>query len=101
MASVKKDAAIEAKKVAVKAAAEPEDERVMYVGPTITNPPLIQNTVYSSIPQAAQDAFAAHPQLKILFIPMNRLAELKPIFDKQMREKKGAYYVAYQAVQGL
>lgn len=72
-------------------------ERLIYVGPTLKKPPLVQNTVYNGIPEAAEKAMEGCRELKILFIPLDKYS----IAEEQIRTGKGAYYAAFNAVNGL
>lgn len=76
---------------------ESSRETLMYVGPTCRTLPLIHNTVYTQIPNEAQEAMEKNPQLRLLFIPISRV----PDIEVQMRKQIGAYYAAYCAVAGL
>lgn len=70
---------------------------VMYVGPTLKNPPLIRNTVYNGIPEAAQEAMAERKELKLLFIAPDKYS----VAEEQIRTRKGAYYAAFSALQQI
>ena len=75
---------------AVKAPAEPQ--RLIYVGPTLRTLPLIQNRVYTSMPPEAEAAFTECPQLRALFVPIERY----PIAEEQLRSGTGAIAAAAQ-----
>ena len=66
------------------------EERLMYVGPTITGF-AIQNRVYSRIPREAEERFEKSPWLRNLFIPV---AEY-PKANKSLRTRTGYIYEAY------
>ncbi len=72
------------------AAAGRGEERLMYVGPTITGF-AIQNRVYSRIPDEAKERFKTSPWLRNLFIPV---AEY-PKANKSLRTRTGYIYEAY------
>lgn len=87
-------AAADAKKEAEIAAAESagvtENERVMYVGPTVPGIG-IQNRVYTETPSDARKVIRENPQIGNLFIKIRDY----PIANKMLREKKGYIYSAF------
>lgn len=94
-------AAADAKKEAEIAAAESagvtekvqpvtENERVMYVGPTVPGIG-IQNRVYTETPSDAKEVIRENPQIGNLFIKIRDY----PIANKMLREKKGYIYSAF------
>lgn len=68
----------------------PKKERVMYVGPTVTNIG-IQNCVYTEIPARAKEIIKEHPEIGNLFI---RIEEY-PKVNKMLREERGYIYSAF------
>ena len=65
----------------------------MYVGPSRAEL-ADHNMVYPDIPQNARETIAKAPILERLFISDLRLY---PIAERQIREKSGAFWDAYQA----
>lgn len=92
-ADAKKEAEIAvAESVGVTEKAQPvtENERVMYVGPTVPGIG-IQNRVYTKIPLDANEVIKGNPQIGNLFIKIRDY----PIANKMLREKKGYIYSAF------
>ncbi len=83
-------AAAESAGVTEKAQPVTENERVMYVGPTVPGIG-IQNRVYTEIPSDAKEVIRENPQIGNLFI---RIRDY-PIANKMLREKKGYIYSAF------
>lgn len=69
-------------------------EPVMYVGPTAHKYGLIQNTVYSDIPETTKTLFEAVPLAKNLII---RIRDY-PKAEKSINERKGITWQAFLAV---
>lgn len=83
-------AAAESAGVTEKAQPVTENERVMYVGPTVPGIG-IQNRVYTETPSDAKEVIRGNPQIGNLFI---RIRDY-PIANKMLREKKGYIYSAF------
>jgi hypothetical protein len=83
-------AAAESAGVTEKAQPVTENERVMYVGPTVPGIG-IQNRVYTEIPSDAKEVIRENPQIGNLFI---RIRDYQ-IANKMLREKKGYIYSAF------
>ena len=83
-------AAAESAGVTEKAQPITENERVMYVGPTVPGIG-IQNRVYTEMPSDAKEVIKENPQIGNLFI---RIRDY-PIANKMIREKKGYIYSAF------
>ena len=83
-------AAAESAGVTEKAQPVTENERVMYVGPTVPGIG-IQNRVYTETPSDARKVIRENPQIGNLFIKIRDY----PIANKMMREKKGYIYSAF------
>ncbi len=83
-------AAAESAGVTEKAQPVTENERVMYVGPTVPGIG-IQNRVYTETPSDAKEVIKENPQIGNLFI---RIRDY-PIANKMLREKKGYIYSAF------
>lgn len=83
-------AAAESAGVTEKAQPVTENERVMYVGPTVPGIG-IQNRVYTETPSDAKEVIRDNPQIGNLFI---RIRDY-PIANKMLREKKGYIYSAF------
>lgn len=93
VAEAKKEAEIAAAEsagVTEKAQPVTENERVMYVGPTVPGVG-IQNRVYTETPSDAKEVIRENPQIGNLFI---RIRDY-PIANKMLREKKGYIYGAF------
>lgn len=71
---------------------EPPKGNLMYVGPTI--PGLIQNRVYTEIPEAAKEVASSVPEMMNLFIPVREYSNACVM----LREKKGYVYSAFMKV---
>ena len=69
-------------------------EPVMYVGPTAHKFGLIQNTVYSGIPETAKPMFYAVPLAKNLIIMIKDYAKA----ERDINERKGITWQAFLAV---
>ena len=69
-------------------------EPVMYVGPTAHKYGLIQNTVYSGIPETAKPMFDAVPLAKNLIIMIKDYAKA----ERDINERKGITWQAFLAV---
>ena len=72
---------------------EEKKQPLMYVGPTMTNIG-IQNRVYTEMPDAAVKEAEKTPEIKNLFISVEKY----PQANKMLREKKGYIYEAYRKV---
>lgn len=83
-------AAAESAGVTEKAQPVTENERVMYVGPTVPGIG-IQNRVYTETPSDAKEVIRENPQIGNLFIKIRDY----PIANKMLREKKGYIYSAF------
>lgn len=83
-------AAAESAGVTEKAQPVTENERVMYVGPTVPGIG-IQNRVYTEMPSDARKVIRENPQIGNLFIKIRDY----PIANKMIREKKGYIYSAF------
>lgn len=83
-------AAAESAGVTEKAQPVTENERVMYVGPTVPGIG-IQNRVYTETPSDAREVIKENPQIGNLFIKIRDY----PIANKMIREKKGYIYSAF------
>lgn len=81
--------------------AEPEKkekpELRMYVGPTIANIGMIQNRVYSEIPEAAQEVIRETPVFGNLLIPISDY----PMANEMLRTRNGYIYSAFQMALNL
>jgi hypothetical protein len=69
-------------------------EPVMYVGPTAHKYGLIQNTVYSDIPETAKPMFEAVPLAGNLIIRIKDYAKA----ERDINERKGITWQAFLAV---
>ena len=69
-------------------------EPVMYAGPTVSRYGLIQNTVYTDIPEGGKKLFEAVPIASLLLI---NVAEY-PAVEESIRTQTGQYWAAYKAV---
>lgn len=69
-------------------------EPVMYVGPTAHKYGLIQNTVYSDIPETSKPLFDAVPLAKNLIIRIRDYSKA----EKSINERKGIVWQAFLAV---
>lgn len=69
-------------------------EPVMYVGPTAHKYGLIQNTVYSDIPETAKTMFEAVPLAKNLIIMIKDYAKA----ERDINEHRGIIWQAFLAV---
>ena len=65
---------------------------VMYVGPTIHKIGVINNTIYSEIPETAEKAIQEKPALKTLFISVERYPEA----ERHIREESGYFWTIYK-----
>lgn len=69
---------------------KPKQERVMYVGPTVTNIG-IQNCVYTEIPADAKEVIKEYPEIGNLFIRIKDYPEA----NRMLREGRGYIYNAF------
>lgn len=67
-----------------------EQERIMYVGPTVTNIG-IQNCVYTEIPADAKEVIKEYPEISNLFIRIKNYPEA----NRMIREGHGYIYNAF------
>lgn len=79
---------------AVEEAVPAQDTTAMYVGPTIPALGLIQNVVYTGIPESAEPGIKAVPLLSALFISVNQYPEA----ERAIREETGYIWSAFRAV---
>lgn len=68
-----------------------EQERVMYVGPTVIGFG-VQNRVYDRMPEEFRGRLEETPELRNLFIPI----EEYPKACRMLRERKGYIFSAYE-----
>ena len=68
-------------------------EPVMYVGPTITRSGVIQNSVYTEIPESAKAIMEQLPIFGALFMPVTTY----PQAEREIREQTGYFWSAYKA----
>lgn len=69
-----------------------EKPPVMYVGPTIHKIGVINNTIYSELPETAEKAIQEKPALKTLFISVERYPEA----ERHIREESGYFWTIYK-----
>ncbi len=69
-----------------------EKPPIMYVGPTIHKIGVINNTIYSAIPETVEKAIQEKPVLKTLFIPVERYSEV----ERNIREESGYFWTIYK-----
>ena len=67
----------------------PEKEAIVYIGKTLGNGILIQNTVFSSgeVPEYLLKEFSQIPDFTSLFVPVSQLGEAR----KRLRDKGDAF----------
>lgn len=66
-------------------------ESMMYVGPTIPGV-AIQNTVYTEMPEALEEAQKECPEFGNLYLPIMKYA----MAEQMIRKKNGYIYTAYK-----
>lgn len=67
------------------------NEPMMYVGPTIPGV-AIQNTVYTEMPEALEEAQKECPEFGNLYLPIMKYA----MAEQMIRKKSGYIYTAYK-----
>lgn len=73
-----------------------EQERIMYVGPTVPGIG-INNAVYTEIPADAKEVIKKVPEIGNLFMPIMQYSEA----NVMLREKRGYIYNAYQKARNI
>ena len=68
---------------------------VMYVGPTMAKYALIQNTIYSELPESAKELFEKSAITKMLLIDVEKYPEA----EKSIRERTGIYWQAFNEIR--
>lgn len=68
-----------------------DKESMMYVGPTILGV-AIQNTVYTEMPEALEEAQKECPEFGNLYLPIMKYA----MAEQMIRKKSGYIYTAYK-----
>lgn len=91
MAKAKTATAEEVKETEAAAEVESEQEKLMYVGPTIPGI-AIQNVVYTEIPKTAAEVCEEVPEMRNLFIPILKY----PAAEQMLRTRNGYIYSAYK-----
>ena len=81
----------EATKTRTVAAAAAKHENIMYVGPSIPGV-VIQNTVYTKIPDVAEAAIKDCPAIRNLFVPIKEYSGA----EIMIRNKSGYIFTAYE-----
>ena len=71
-----------------------QQQRMVYIGPTLSGARLRHHQIFIGYPTYLDAEFAACPQLKKLFIPVENLREAK----RQVGIKGTALYAFYDAV---
>ena len=81
------------KKRAAPEAAQKIHTPVMYVGPTIHKIGVINNVIYTEIPETVKKAITEKPIIKVLLVPVIKYPEA----EKSIREESGYFWSAYKA----
>lgn len=76
-------------------AAQAKPERLLYAGPTLVGTGLVQNRVFTELPEGTEALCKQIPELRHLLVPLDRF----PLVNKQLREGEGVFAIAFREVQ--